>query len=73
MSGVSFVSETEIEDVRKKKQEEWEKVRKESDPIGKLNYLVEDFLVKVELIRRNIFITNTNYSVPSYLFIMQIL
>lgn len=33
MSGVSFVSETEIEDVRKKKQEEWEKVRKESDPI----------------------------------------
>lgn len=33
MSGVSFVSENEIEDVRKKKQEEWEKVRKESDPI----------------------------------------
>ena len=37
MSGVSFVSETEIEDVRKKRQEEWEKVRKESDPEGKLN------------------------------------
>ena len=73
MSGVSFVSEAEIEDVRKKKQEEWEKVRKESDPIGKLNYLVEDFLVKVELIRRNIFITNTNYLAPSYLFIMQII
>lgn len=34
MSGVSFVSETEIDEIRKKRQEEWEKVRKEDDPLG---------------------------------------
>lgn len=32
----SFVSETEAEEVRKKRQEEWEKVRKPDDPIGEL-------------------------------------
>lgn len=36
MSGVSFVSETEIDEIRQKRQEEWEKVRKEDDPLGKL-------------------------------------
>lgn len=40
MSGVSFVSETEIDEVRKKRQEEWEKVRKEDDPLGKLYSLL---------------------------------
>jgi len=35
MSGVSFVSETEIDEIRQKRQEEWEKVRKEDDPLGK--------------------------------------
>lgn len=33
MSGVSFVSETEIDEIRQKRQEEWEKVRKEDDPL----------------------------------------
>lgn len=32
----SFVSETEAEEVRKKRQEEWEKVRKPDDPEGEL-------------------------------------
>lgn len=36
MSGVSFVSETEIDEIRQKRQEEWEKVRKEDDPLGKI-------------------------------------
>lgn len=40
MSGVSFVSETELDEIRKKRQEEWEKVRKEDDPLGKLKYFV---------------------------------
>ena len=31
---MSFVSEKEIEEVRKKRQEEWEKARKPSDPVG---------------------------------------
>ena len=30
----SFVSEKEIEDVKKKRQDEWERVRKPEDPIG---------------------------------------
>lgn len=37
MSGVSFVTETEIDEIRQKRQEEWEKVRKEDDPLGKLS------------------------------------
>ncbi len=32
----SFVSEQEVEEVKKKRQEEWEKVRKPSDPLGEL-------------------------------------
>ncbi|KAK9880492.1 hypothetical protein WA026_011733 [Henosepilachna vigintioctopunctata] len=28
-----FISETELEEIRKKRQEEWEKVRKETDPL----------------------------------------
>lgn len=32
---VSFVTETEVEELRKKRQEEWEKVRKPGDPKGK--------------------------------------
>lgn len=31
----SFVSEKEIEEVKKKRQEEWEKVRKPDQPLGK--------------------------------------
>lgn len=31
----SFVSEAELEALRKKRQEEWEKVRKPDDPLGK--------------------------------------
>jgi len=31
-----FVTESEIEEQRKKRQEEWEKVRKADDPKGKL-------------------------------------
>lgn len=35
-----FVSESELEEKRKKRQEEWEKVRKPDDPEGKsLRYL----------------------------------
>lgn len=45
MSGVSFVSETEIDEIRQKRQEEWEKVRKEDDPLGKLSLVA----VKAEL------------------------
>ena len=39
MSGVSFVSEEELVDIREKRQKEWEKVRKEDDPLGKLTFL----------------------------------
>lgn len=35
MSGVSFVSEAELDEIRDKRQKEWEKVRKEDDPLGK--------------------------------------
>lgn len=31
---ISFISEGQIEEKRKKRQEEWEKNRKEDDPIG---------------------------------------
>ena len=31
---MSFVTEKELEDVKQKRQEEWEKVRKPSDPVG---------------------------------------
>jgi len=30
----TFVSETALEEQRKKRQEEWEKVRKPEDPVG---------------------------------------
>lgn len=40
MSGVSFVSETEADEIRKKRQEEWEKVRKEDDPLGKVTFVI---------------------------------
>jgi len=33
MSGVSFVSETELDEIRDRRQKEWEKVRKEDDPL----------------------------------------
>lgn len=33
--GKKFVSESELEETRKKRQEEWEKVRKPDDPEGK--------------------------------------
>ena len=37
MEGVfkSFVSEKEIEEVKQKRQEEWEKVRRPDQPLGK--------------------------------------
>ena len=31
----SFISEKEIEEVKKKRQEEWEKVRKPNQPLGR--------------------------------------
>lgn len=31
-----FITETELAEIRKKRQEEWEKVRKADDPIGKM-------------------------------------
>lgn len=31
----AFVSENDLEERRKKRQEEWEKVRKPEDPVGK--------------------------------------
>ena len=37
----SFVSEKEIEDVKKKRQEEWERVRKPEDPIGRSTQCVD--------------------------------
>lgn len=36
----AFVSETEIEEKKQKRQEEWEKVRKPDDPEGITNNLV---------------------------------
>ncbi len=35
----SFITEKEIEDVKKKRQEEWEKVRKPDQPLGKSTYI----------------------------------
>ena len=37
--GDRFVSTKELEEIRKRRQEEWEKVRKPEDPIGKLPVL----------------------------------
>lgn len=34
-----FVSEAELDEMRKKRQEEWEKVRKPDDPEGKKTYV----------------------------------
>ncbi len=31
----SFISEKEVEEVKKKRQEEWEKVRRPDEPLGK--------------------------------------
>ena len=31
----SFVTETELDEKRRKRQEEWERVRKPEDPVGK--------------------------------------
>ena len=36
---MSFVTEQEIEETKKKRQEEWEKVRKPDDPIGEFALL----------------------------------
>jgi len=36
---LKFVTETEIEEKRKKRQEEWEKVRQPHQPLGDLNLL----------------------------------
>lgn len=33
-----FVTETELAEARKKRQEEWEKVRQPEDPIGNFDY-----------------------------------
>ena len=43
-SGIkSFITETEVEEVRQKRQEEWEKVRKPDDPIGKTQFYSQGF------------------------------
>jgi len=34
----AFVSETELDEKRKKRQEEWERVRKPEDPVGTLDH-----------------------------------
>lgn len=36
-----FISETEAAELRKKRQEEWERVRKPSDPVGELSFAVK--------------------------------
>lgn len=33
-----FISENEAAELRKKRQEEWERVRKPSDPVGEFNF-----------------------------------
>ncbi len=39
MAFKKFVSEDELEEKRKKRQEEWEKVRKPEDPVGMVDYV----------------------------------
>ena len=41
----SFVSEKEIEEVKQKRQEEWEKVRKPDQPLGKLQKLLSHIII----------------------------
>ena len=36
---MSFVTQEQAEELKKKRQEEWEKVRKPNDPLGKIEYL----------------------------------
>lgn len=35
---ISFISESDLEEKRKQRQEEWNKTRKENDPLGILPY-----------------------------------
>ncbi len=39
MAFKKFVSEDELEEKRKKRQEEWEKVRKPEDPVGMVGHI----------------------------------
>ena len=48
----AFVTEKEVDEIKKKRQEEWERVRKPHDPLGKLRDLLiaETFSCKVCLL-----------------------
>ena len=41
MAANKFITEKEAEDVRKRKQEMWEKVRKPDQPLGKISSLLQ--------------------------------
>jgi len=48
---LKFVSEAEIEEKRKKRQEEWEKVRQPHQPLGDLSsYCIVPKLISLSLI-----------------------
>ena len=51
----SFVSENDLEERRRKRQEEWEKVRKPDDPIGNIDSL---FNLSLYLINNLYILTN---------------
>ena len=38
---MSFVSEKDVEEMKKKRQEQWEKVRKPGDPKGEMIYITD--------------------------------
>lgn len=43
--GLSFVSEADIGEKRQKRQEEWEKVRKPDEPLGKQINTIFSFVI----------------------------
>lgn len=45
---VSFVTETEVEAIRKKRQEQWEKVRKPGDPKGQ-NIVIIIIIIMIKI------------------------
>ena len=44
---VSFVTESEVEAIRKKRQEQWEKVRKPGDPKGQNILIIIIIIIKI--------------------------
>ena len=38
---MSFISEKELEEVKRKRQEEWEKARKPNDPVGECINIID--------------------------------